>query len=127
MKFLAEQSKKIEKLFEKGKPLEKFYPLFDALDTFLLTPGKTTKKAPHVRDSVDIKRVMIFVVLALIPCIAMGIYNTGLQMQMANGETYSLSGALIAGAWKVLPIIIVTYAAGGFLGRAVCDYKKARD
>ena len=70
MKFLAEKSKQIEKLFEKGKPLEKLYPLFEALDTFLLTPGKTTKKAPHARDAIDIKRVMIFVVIALIPWLA---------------------------------------------------------
>lgn len=114
MKILAEQSKKIEeKFFAKGKPLEKFYPLFDAMDTFLLTPGKTTKSAPHVRDSVDIKRVMIFVVVALIPCILMGIYNVGYQIQLAKAEDPTLMGAIIGGLWKVLPIIIVTYAVGG--------------
>jgi Na+-transporting NADH:ubiquinone oxidoreductase subunit B len=72
MKFLEEKSKKIGQLFEKGKPLEKFYPLYEALDAFLLTPGTKTKKAPYVRDAVDLKRVMIFVVIALIPCIFMG-------------------------------------------------------
>ena len=46
MKFLEEQTKKIGKLFEKGKPLEKFYPFYEAIDTFLLTPGKRTTKAP---------------------------------------------------------------------------------
>ena len=115
MGFFANQSKKVEeKFFAKGKPLEKLYPLFDALDTFLLTPGKTTKKAPHVRDAVDIKRVMIFVVVALIPCIFMGIYNAGYQIQIAKGLEVSLWGAMALGAWKVLPIIIVTYAVGGF-------------
>ena len=114
MGFFANQSKKVEeKFFAKGKPLEKLYPLFDALDTFLLTPGKTTKKAPHVRDAVDIKRVMIFVVVALIPCIFMGIYNAGYQIQIAKGLEVSLWGAMALGAWKVLPIIIVTYAVGG--------------
>ncbi|MCB9719596.1 MAG: NADH:ubiquinone reductase (Na(+)-transporting) subunit B [Candidatus Omnitrophica bacterium] len=113
-KLLAEQSKKIEeKFFAKGKPLEKLYPLFDAMDTFLLTPGKTTKSAPHVRDSVDIKRVMIFVVIALIPCILMGIYNVGHQVQAAKAMEPSLLGAIGIGLWKVLPIIIVTYAVGG--------------
>ncbi|MCA9393501.1 MAG: NADH:ubiquinone reductase (Na(+)-transporting) subunit B [Candidatus Omnitrophica bacterium] len=113
-KLLAEQSKKIEeKFFAKGKPLEKLYPLFDAMDTFLLTPGKTTKSAPHVRDSVDIKRVMIFVVIALIPCILMGIYNVGHQVQAAKAMEPSLLGAVGIGLWKVLPIIIVTYAVGG--------------
>lgn len=114
MNKLAEQSKKIEeKFFAKGKPLEKLYPLFDAMDTFLLTPGTKTKSAPHVRDSVDIKRVMIFVVIALIPCILMGIFNVGHQIQVAKAMEPSLMGAVVAGLWKVLPIIIVTYAVGG--------------
>ena len=89
------------------------YPLFDALDTFLLTPGKTTKAAPHVRDTVDIKRVMIFVVIGLIPCILMGIYNAGYQIQMAKAMEYSFMGCIGLGLMKVLPIIIVTYAVGG--------------
>jgi len=114
MSFLTEQSKKMEKLFEKGKPLEKLYPFYEALDTFLLTPGKTSKKAPHVRDSVDLKRVMIAVVIAVIPAMVMGIYNVGHQIALAEGLTPSLADCFIQGSWKVLPIIIVTYAAGGF-------------
>lgn len=114
MNFLAQKSKEVEeKLFSKGKPLEKFYPLFEALDTFLLTPGKTTNNAPHVRDAVDLKRVMITVVVALIPCIAMGIYNVGYHILMARGEEIVLANAVIQGLIKVLPIIIVTYAVGG--------------
>ena len=114
MKLIEEQLKKVGALFEKGKPLEKFYPLFDALDTFLLTPGKTAAKAPFVRDAVDMKRVMIFVVLALIPATLMGIYNAGYQIEIAGGLTHSFWGAVEAGAWKVIPIILVSYAAGGF-------------
>lgn len=103
-----------EKYFAKGKPLEKMYPLFDAIDTFALTPGKVTKNAPHVRDFIDIKRVMIFVVLALLPAIGMGIYNTGYQIMLAKGvENFGLIDSLFHGALKVLPIIIVTYAVGG--------------
>ncbi len=114
MSLFAKISKEIEeKYFSKGKPLEKMFPLFDALDTFLLTPGKTTKQAPHVRDAVDIKRVMIFVVLALTPCILMGMYNVGYQMSVAEGLEYSVLACFGAGALKVLPIIIVTYAVGG--------------
>ena len=67
MNILEKQLKKIESLFEEGKPLAKWYPLYEALDTFLMTPGKIAPKAPYVRDAVDIKRVMIFVVVALIP------------------------------------------------------------
>jgi len=114
MKFLEEQSKKMAKLFEKGGRFEKFYPFFEAIDTFLLTPGTKTKKAPFVRDAVDLKRVMIFVVISLIPCILMGFYNTGYQIQMAKGTAYSLPGCFWLGLLQVLPIIIVSYAVGGF-------------
>jgi len=114
MKFLAEQSKKIGKYFQPGQPLEKLFPLFDALDTFLLTPGTTTKKAPHIRDSVDMKRVMIFVVVALTPCIVMGIYNVGYQILLAQGKPITMGACMLLGAIKVMPIIIVTYAVGGF-------------
>jgi len=100
--------------FEKGKPLAKFYPLYEALDTFILTPGKVTKKGPHVRDGVDLKRVMVFVVIALIPATAMGIFNTGYQMLLAKGLPYDFAQCWWLGAQKVLPIIIVSYAAGGF-------------
>lgn len=114
MPFLLDQLKKTEKLFEKGKPLAKLYPLFEAIDTFLFTPGKTSRKAPFVRDAVDLKRVMIFVVIALLPSIFMGIYNTGYQIEIAKGVEHSFWNALALGAWKVLPIILVTYAVGGF-------------
>ena len=102
------------KPFQKGGKLEKLYPLFEAGDTFAMTPGKTTKKAPFVRDAIDIKRVMIFVVLALIPATLMGIFNVGYQAQMAQGEAFNLLNAVGYGLLKVLPIIIVTYAVGGF-------------
>lgn len=114
MKFLEEQSQKIGKLFEKGKPLEKLYPLYEALDTFLLSPGTTLKKAPFVRDAVDLKRSMSLVVIALIPCLCMGIYNTGYQILLAQGAAYSFAECVKLGLAKVLPIILVSYAAGGF-------------
>ncbi|HBO97381.1 MAG TPA: NADH:ubiquinone reductase (Na(+)-transporting) subunit B [Candidatus Omnitrophica bacterium] len=114
MKFLEEQSQKIGKLFEKGKPLEKLYPLYEALDTFLLSPGTILKKAPFVRDAVDLKRSMSLVVVALIPCLFMGIYNTGYQILLAQGAAYSFGGCVGLGLMKVLPIILVSYAAGGF-------------
>ena len=113
MKFIEQKLQELGRLFEKGKPLEKFYPLYEAMDTFLMTPGGKTKKAPFVRDAIDIKRVMIFVVIALIPCILMGFYNTGFQIQKAQGMEYSLPGCFWLGLLKVLPIIIVSYAVGG--------------
>ncbi len=113
-KFIEDRMKKIGKLFEEGKPLGKFHSLFDAADTFLLTSGKLTKRAPFIRDAVDLKRVMIFVVIALIPCILMGIYNTGLQMMIAQAESFSFFGSIFLGLGKVIPIILVSYMAGGF-------------
>ncbi len=110
MKFLE----KFGEPFQKGKPLEKLYPLYEALDTFILTPGKVTKKAPHVRDAVDLKRVMSFVVIALLPSIAMGIYNTGYQILLAKGLSIEFWQCIGLGLSKVLPIIVVSYAAGGF-------------
>jgi len=124
MKFLVDQMKKIGKYFEKGQPLEKLYPLYEAIDTFALTPGTTTKHAPHTRDSIDMKRVMIFVVIALIPCICMGIYNTGYQILLATGESYSFIRCITLGLIKVLPIIIVTYAAGGFWEALFAIFRK---
>jgi Na+-transporting NADH:ubiquinone oxidoreductase subunit B len=113
MMFLEKMLKNIGSNFEKGKPLEKFYPLFEAMDTFLMTPGHVTKRGPHVRDSIDLKRVMIFVVLALIPATFMGILNAGAQILQAKGLAYNFGDAFVQGAWKVIPIILVSYAAGG--------------
>lgn len=113
MKAIENLLHNLGKSFEKGKPLEKFYPLFEAMDTFLMTPGQTTRKAPHVRDSVDMKRVMIFVVVALIPCVLMAFYNTGLQILQAKGLSYNFWQCWWLGLVQILPIIIVSYAAGG--------------
>lgn len=114
MSFIENQIKKLGSLFEKGKPLEKFYPVYEALDTFILTPGNTTQKAPHIRDAWDMKRVMIFVVIALIPATLVGIYNTGYQIFLAKGEVINAAQCWWLGLEKVLPIILVSYAAGGF-------------
>jgi Na+-transporting NADH:ubiquinone oxidoreductase subunit B len=65
--------------FAKGGPLEKFYPAYEAADTFLFTPPYTTAGGPHVRDAIDQKRIMITVVLALIPLHADGHVQHGLS------------------------------------------------
>ncbi|HEY5621641.1 MAG TPA: RnfABCDGE type electron transport complex subunit D, partial [Pontiella sp.] len=86
MKFLFDfMDKKIAPLFEKGGKLERLYPLFEAGDTFNRTPGDVTPSAPHVRDSIDQKRLMIFVIYALVPSILFGIWNAGNQFNLANG------------------------------------------
>ncbi len=114
MLFFQRQLKKLEPLFEKGRPLAKLYPLYEAIDTFLFTPGKVTLTAPHVRDSLDLKRAMVFVVIALIPATFMGMLNTGHQMLSAQNFSFNFWQALGLGLGKVLPIILVSYVAGGF-------------
>ena len=121
MKFLRNTLDKLEPLFKKGGKFEKAYPLYEAADTFMYTPGEKTKSGPHVRDGLDLKRTMIMVVIALIPATLFGMWNVGFQHQRATVDWAMEPGAadhlaaLTYGAWKFLPIYIVTIAVGGLL------------
>ncbi len=77
MDFLRKFLDKIEHNFIEDGKFSKFYPLYEAADSFLFTPSIKTKNGPHIRDSIDIKRVMFFVVISMIPCLLFGIYNVG--------------------------------------------------
>lgn len=68
--------------FHEGGRLERFFPLYEAVDTFFYAPGDRTRNAAHVRDAMDLKRMMILVVIALFPCVSMALYNTGLQANL---------------------------------------------
>lgn len=105
---------KIKPNFEKGGKLEKFYPAFNALETFFFVPGDTAPPTgAHVRDAIDLKRTMILVVLSLVPCLLFGIWNTGYQHFRALGITdASLMDNFIFGLRKVLPLVIVSYVTG---------------
>lgn len=125
----------IGKKFEAGGPFEKLYPLYEAADTFLYTPGTATRGASHVRDGLDIKRVMAAVVFALLPCAFMAMCNTGYQAHLAiaggalpldTWQTAAMQalglgafdpGDLLActlhGALYYLPVLLVTFAVGG--------------
>jgi Na+-transporting NADH:ubiquinone oxidoreductase subunit B len=100
--------------FEKGGKLEKLYPAFDAIESFLFVPDHTTaNKGTHVRDAIDLKRTMILVVLSLIPCLLFGMWNVGYQHHLAIGMMdVSIMDNFIFGAIKVLPIVVVSYGAG---------------
>lgn len=114
MKFLFDlQDKYIAPLFEKGGKFERLYPLFEAGDTFNRTPADVTKSAPHVRDSIDQKRLMVYVVYALFPCILFGIWNAGNQFNISNGIESTLTADLLRGSLMVLPIIFTSYLVGG--------------
>ncbi|WP_026724269.1 NADH:ubiquinone reductase (Na(+)-transporting) subunit B [Flavobacterium sasangense] len=113
MKFLRDKIDQIKKPFEKGRKFEKFAPAINALDTFLYVPNHTTKHGAHIRDAVDLKRTMITVVLALVPALLFGIYNAGYQhFIQIEGSDMSFGNLFFHGLWKVLPMIIVSYAVG---------------
>jgi Na+-transporting NADH:ubiquinone oxidoreductase subunit B len=113
MKFLREKLDEIKKPFGKGQKYEKFAPAINALDTFLFVPNHTTKHGAHIRDAVDMKRTMITVVLALIPALLFGIYNSGYQhFVQIDGADMSFWNVFSHGLWKVLPMIIVSYVVG---------------
>lgn len=106
---------KIDKLkapFEKGGKYEKYHPAVQAFDTFLFVPNHTTKKGAHVRDAVDLKRVMITVNIALIPALLFGIWNTGFQYLSQIQDNVGFWEAFGLGLTKVVPIILVSYIVG---------------
>ena len=120
MKFLRDLLDKQKPLFEKGGKLEKFYYAFEAGETFMFSPKHTTGiKGAQVKDAIDLKRMMITVVIAMIPCLLFGMYNTGHQHLLATGGTAGLwenfGEKLGTGAFLVLPIVLVAYAAGGIV------------
>jgi Na+-transporting NADH:ubiquinone oxidoreductase subunit B len=125
-------------LTDKGKPLHKFHPLISAADTFLYEAPLNTKRGPHIRDAIDIKRWMFLVVIALLPCILMAIWNTGLQSFVYSSGDYKLMDEYLQsatsfegyfsfvgkneryltilklGAMAFLPVMLISYAVGGF-------------
>lgn len=118
MKFLRDLLDKQKPLFEKGGKLESLYYAFEAGETFMFSPKHTTGiKGAQVKDAIDLKRMMITVVIAMIPCLLFGMYNTGHQHLLATGGTAGLwenfGEKLGIGAILVLPLVLVAYTAGG--------------
>jgi Na+-transporting NADH:ubiquinone oxidoreductase subunit B len=124
---------RIEPYFTPGGRLQNFYGLYEAVDTFLFTPGSVTKRDSHIRDSLDLKRMMLTVVIALIPCMLMAMYNTGLQanLHIEHGQVSGIRAEIIKylglgfnpqsildnfvhGALYFIPILMVCNIAGGF-------------
>jgi len=133
MKLLRDVHDRIAPHFEPGGRLEKLYPLWEAHDTAMFTPGEVTRTASHVRDGLDLKRMMITVVIALVPCILFAVYNTGYQAQyaIAHGaaplddwrmwlfqaaglpfDPGSLLACGVHGALYFLPVLVVVFAVG---------------
>jgi len=114
LKFIRRLSEKLAPQFEKSGKYEKFYSVYEVLDTFFLTPATRTKHGPHIRDKIDSKRFMITVVFALIPAILIGMYNIGYQASLAKGVESTIISSFLLGFLTMLPVIIVTYAVGLF-------------
>jgi len=100
--------------FNKGGKLEKFAPLFEMTDTILLWTNERTKSGPHVRDALDLKRFMMVVIVGLIPATLFGIWNIGYQHFEVVGNVPCHRLVFTYGLIKFLPILIVSYVAGGF-------------
>lgn len=129
MKFLRDLLDKQKPLFHKGGKFENLYYLYEAGETFMFKPNHTAGiKGAQVKDAIDLKRMMITVVIAMIPCLLFGIYNTGHQHFLATGQTAGLwedfGPKLLIGLQLVLPIVIVAYAAGGLVEAAFAVIRK---
>lgn len=131
MKLLNKFFLDIKSHFEKGGKLERLYPLYEATDSFLFSTTKSTSAAPHVRDAIDLKRIMITVIVALVPCTIMALWNTGYQansalvamgalpegwrgaiMMMIGINPGSILSNMVHGSLYFLPIYLVTVVVG---------------
>ena len=103
---------KIKPNFSKDGKFEKLESTFNAFETFLFVPDKVTTEGSHIRDALDMKRAMALVVLALIPALLFGMWNTGYQHFLATGTDTSFWKILWFGFLKVFPIVVVSYVTG---------------
>ena len=112
MKALRKFLDKQKPYFEKGGKFYWLHSVFEGMETFLFVPDTVTTKGAHIRDAIDMKRVMSVVLLAVMPALIFGMWNVGYQHFLSHGETAGFWQNLLYGAQKVVPIIIVTYAVG---------------
>ena len=120
---LRKQIDRLKKPFSKGSKYERFAPAVNAFDTFLFVPNHTTQKGAHIRDAVDLKRTMVTVIIALIPALIYGIYNTGYQYYIQTGEAFTFLDAFLHGSFKILPMIAVSYGVGLAIEFAFAVYR----
>ena len=108
MKFLRKKLDDIKRPFAKGEKWEKLAPAINAFDTFLFVPNHTTSRGSHIRDAVDLKRIMVTVIIALIPALIYGTYNTGYQYLIQTDSNFTFFDAFIHGSFKIVPMIAVS-------------------
>ena len=124
MKALRNYLDKIKPNFEEGGKFHAFRSVFDGFETFLFVPNATSKSGTHIHDSIDSKRIMSMVVIALVPALLFGMYNVGYQHFHATGAAGSFIEMFIYGFLAVLPKIIVSYVVGLGIEFVVAQWKK---
>jgi len=144
MKALRDLLDSVAPHFEKGGKFEKLYPFYEANDTIFFTPDSVTKSGSHVRDGLDLKRMMITVVVALLPCMFVAMYNTGYQANVALAEGMSpdnwrgwvidvlgigynpgnILACIFHGALYYIPVVLVTFIVGGHIEVAFAIIRK---
>ncbi len=112
MNSLRKTLDKLKPHFTKGGKLSKLQSVFEGFESFMFVPDKVTGMGSHVRDPIDMKRTMIVVVVALLPALLFGAYNTGLQHFKAIGIETGILQNFWFGFLKILPLIIVSYVVG---------------
>tara|TARA_B100000683_G_scaffold276677_1_gene331523 strand:+ start:13068 stop:14216 length:1149 start_codon:yes stop_codon:yes gene_type:complete len=112
MKIFRNLLNSVKPHFEEGGKLQKLYPAYDAFETFLFVPDHTTKSGSHIRDSIDLKRSMMTVIIALLPALFFGMWNIGNIYYTAMGEEVEFFTKFNYGALKMLPLILVSYIVG---------------
>ena len=125
MKALRNYLNRIKPNFEPDGKLHAFRSVFDGFETFLYTPNSTSTSGVNIHDSLDSKRVMIIVVLALMPCLLFGMYNTGYQNWLAAGAaSFPFWQIMAYGFLAVLPRIVVAYAVGLGIEFVVAQWRR---
>jgi Na+-transporting NADH:ubiquinone oxidoreductase subunit B len=117
LKFLRKIFDDAHHKLNSNEKTKKFFPLIDAFDTLMFTPNLVTKKGAHIRDAIDLKRTMMLVIIALVPCLLFGIYNTGYQHFRVLNQLGDVSfwEIILKGSLVVLPLVVVSYGAGLFV------------
>lgn len=125
MNSLRNYLNKIKPKFEKGGKFQAFHSFYEGMETFLFVPNSTSKTGVNIHDSIDSKRIMSFVVIALIPALLFGMYNVGYQHFKLNGilEETNFAELFGYGFLAVLPKIIVSYVVGLGIEFIVAQWK----
>lgn len=112
MNSLRDRLNRLKPKFSEGGKYSKFKSVFDGFESFLFVPDKVTYKGSHIRDSIDLKRTMTIVIIALLPTLLFGAYNVGLQHFRSTGEAVTLMRSFWFGFLKILPMLAVSYIVG---------------